>query len=327
MKLHTRLSPFAAYAALLTACSGNASMMSAPASLATHADRSPQQQARRAATPSKLLYISDGGAHTAHIYSYPQGRKLGTLTNLGQPAGVCDDAAGNVWIVNSGTSEVLEYAHGGTKPVATHIIQGAGDLYGCAVDPSSGNLAVTDLGNPHGGGGVWIFAGAVGRPKEYQNRFLPFVYFCAYDTAGNLYFDGIDAGKFKLARLPSGGSVFQTIKLNKRVGFPGGLQWAGTNLALGDQRYGGADASAVYQVSISGSSGQVVGTTQLTGSCDVLQFHIAGGILVAPDACKNDVKFYAYPAGGAPTRIISHLEYPVAATLSVVQGDTEKIVP
>jgi len=70
-------------------------------------------------------------------------------------------------------------------------------------------------------------------------------------------------------------------------------------------------------VTVSGSTGSVVGTTQLSGSCDILQFAVSGSSVIAPDNCLNSAGFYAYPAGGAPTKTLTGFQYPVGAAVSV----------
>lgn len=273
------------------------------------------------AKTQKLLYVSNGGAGNVRIYGYPGGKPEGMLTGLGDPAGVCTDATGNVWVVESAASKVVEYGHDAKKPKATLVVSGALNLLGCAVDPASGNLAVTDLGNQSGGGGAWVFKNATGSAKSYSLAKIAHGYFAGYDGAGNLFFDGLDTGDaFHLAELAAGSSTPQLVSLNQSIGFPGGVQWDGTYLTVGDQTAGGKHLSAVYQFSIAGSSGSLQATIALPQSCAVLQFAISGATLVAPDACQNNAKFYAYPAGGQPTKTIGGFAYPVAAAVSVPGG-------
>src|SRR6202034_3377504 len=63
-------------------------------------------------------------------------------------------------------------------------------------------------------------------------------YFCGYDDEGNLFVDGLSApgtGHFALAELPKGGSALKTITPNQYIGWPGGVQWDGKHVAIGDQ--------------------------------------------------------------------------------------------
>ena len=248
------------------------------------------------------------------------GKKVGALTQVQDPAGVCSDAAGDVWVVNSASFTIAEYAHGATKSEATLSDAGSGSPLGCSVDPTTGNLAVTNLGTPSGGGNLSIYTGAKGSAQKFQDSDLTYFYFCAYDDEGNLFVDGLNSSYgFVLAELPTGSGKLQTISLNGTIDFPGGVAWDGSYVAVGDQYYQGMHTSAIYQVSVSGSAGTVEGTTTLTDACDVLQFAIATKTVVAPDDCSSSAGYYDYPAGGSPTKTVSGLTYPVAATLSLAQ--------
>lgn len=282
-------------------------------------DRSPSWMSPGAAAQN-LLYVSNGGANSVNVYAYPAGTRAGKLTALNSPSGLCLGSAGAVWVVVSGASKIVEYAHAGTTPEATLTDGGASYLLGCSVDPTTGDLAVTDYGPNDAGGRVWVYVGATGTPQKYTDSNLLFAYFCSYDGSGNLFIDGEDGShNFALFELPSGASKLETITLNQSVGFPGGVQWDGKYLAIGDQAYETEDKSGVYEVSISGSSATVEGTTPLKGSCQVLQFAIStvqGSKVISPDSCKNNAKFYKYPSGGSPTKTLTGFQYPVGATVS-----------
>jgi hypothetical protein len=273
-----------------------------------------------------LLYVSNGGGGNVFLYTYPDGTRVGSLYNLSSPAGLCTDSSGRVWVVVSGSSKIVRFPHGEKKATASITNSAAQNLLGCAVDPATGNLAVTDLGTLKSSGAVWVYANASGKPKEYQNQHLTEFYFAAYDNKGNLFVDGVDSKyHFQLAELPAGGTSLSVISLNKTVQFPGGLQWDGKYLAVDDQKYQGKNDSAVYQIAVSGSGGSVAGTTALAGSCDVAgialgsagqKSRLAANELVAPDACQNDAKFYPYPGGGPSQKTLSGFQYPIAATIS-----------
>ncbi len=282
-----------------------------------------------AARAQDLLYVSDEGANDVDVYAYPAGTHAGKLTNLAQPAGLCTDTLGDVWVVQSSSAKITEFGHGGAKPIATLTISGARRLLGCAVDPTTGNLAVTDLGNSKGGGSLWVFARAQGTPKNYRDPKISFAYFDGYDLEGNLFVDGLGTNaRFELAELPKGAGSLKDISLYKSVGFPGGVRWDGEYVAIGDQDYQGRQTSAIYQISVFGSRARVEGTTPLTGSCDVAQFTFgrtgakkAGqkNQVVGADICQNTVGFYQYPAGGSATKTLNGFQYPLAVTLSLAK--------
>jgi hypothetical protein len=279
-------------------------------------DRRPSWMAREAKAQN-LLYVSDGGFDEVLIYSYPAGKMVGTLTNLQDPAGVCSDSAGDVWIVNSVSLKIAEYAHGAKKAKAT-LSDAAANPLGCSVDPTTGNLAVTNLGMASGGGGLSIYTGAKGSPKKYTDSGLMYVYFCGYDNQGDLFVDGQDSAyHFVLDELPSGSGTLQTISLSGSIAFPGGVAWDGSYVVIGDQYYQSKHKAAIFQYTVAGSAGTLEGTTTLSDTCDALQFAISGNTVVVPDACSNSAAFYDYPAGGSPSASLSGFQYPVAAAISL----------
>ncbi|HEX3672007.1 MAG TPA: hypothetical protein VHT92_09945 [Candidatus Cybelea sp.] len=265
-----------------------------------------------------LLYVSDTGPSDVYIYTWPGGKQTGKLTGLASPTGVCNDSSGNIWVVESRAAEVVKFAHGGTKKLATVSAPYAQRLTGCAVDPTTGNLAVADIGGAAGSGGIYVWAKAQGKATEYSSSQILEAFFCGYDASGNLFCDGVNKSyAFTLVELASGASKLQVVQTNGAIAYPGGVAWDGQYLAVGDQAYQNGHESAVYQLTISGSNATVHGTTVLDGSCDALQFAIKGGNLAAPDACKNNAKFYKYPAGGSATVTLSGFQYPVAAAVSI----------
>jgi hypothetical protein len=263
------------------------------------------------AKTSDLLYVSDEGADDVYVYSWPQGKLKGMLTGFDYPQGECVDKAGNVFIVNARLSEVLEYAHGGTSPIATLLDSGYYPL-GCSVDPMTGNLAVANVQSTGSGpGNIAIYAHASGTPTTYADPGLSYMYFCGYDNKGNLFIDGENAGSiFAFAKL-SGSKKFTNITLNQTIGFAGGVQWDGTHVAVGDVNTG-----IIYQFTIKRKKGTEVGSTPLNGSDRIFQFFIRGKMLVGPNTNSANVMFWNYPSGGTATKTISGLNQPIGSAVS-----------
>ena len=257
-----------------------------------------------AAERGDLLYVSDLKTAEVDVFSYPGGTLVGKLVGFTTPEGECVDKAGDVFVTDPYSSTIQEYAHGGTAPILT--LSPAGYLpNGCAVDPRTGALAVTE--NPFGSaaGGLLLYRHVKGTPTVYSipNIFRPA--FDGYDSNGNLYVDGVGGCclDFELAELPAGGHAFSAITVNVTLGFPGAVQWDGTYLAIGDQG-AGRGPSKIDRFSISGSAATEVGTTPLSDSCEVLQFWIDHHRVVAGNLCTSGVKYFAYPAGGNSTKTI-----------------------
>jgi hypothetical protein len=264
-----------------------------------------------------LLYVSDAESDDVTVYAYPKGTLIGTLRGFTDPQGECSDKHGNVWIVNTGTGNVIEYAHGGTTPIA--IVSDPGyDPVGCAVDSTTGNLAVTNIASTTQGskGNVAIFAGAQGLPAYHAPSNIARDYFCAYDPHGNLYVDGQSgpSSGFGFAELRRRGATFTSLALDRSVSFPGAVQWDGHHVAIGDQ-----SSNVIYQVNVSGSNATVVGTTTLGGASDVIQFWKQGPKVVGADSGFAFVGLWNYPAGGlSPAKkITDELFKPIGATVSL----------
>ncbi len=257
------------------------------------------------ATTGSLLYVSDDVLSEVYVLTYPQGKLAGILTGFDTPVGECVDATGNVWIANQSSSELLEYAHGGTVPIAT--LSEPGEYpNSCAVDQSSGDLAVANQND------VAIFAGAHGQPTTYSDPDISQYYYCTYDANGNLFVDGDVAGK--IAELPHGSSSLSTILLSRSF-YPLSMQWDGKYLALIELgTHGQRGTKRLDRVSVAGSSAKIVGTVLLkTPSGKMVnrleQYWIAGSRVVGPDLYKRNahplkVLLWRYPDGGEPTKAL-----------------------
>ena len=91
--------------------------------------------------------------------------------------------------------------------------------------------------------------------------------FCGYDSNGNLFVDGVnDSSAFVLAELPKGSGSFTNIDFTQKIEWPGGVQWDGKFIAVGD-----TDTGTIYRTN---AAGTVKGSTQLSGSNYVNQFWI-----------------------------------------------------
>jgi hypothetical protein len=175
--------------ALLSGCGGSNGLPVAPSS--SGASRQSGAVAPHA-TSGDLLYVankhpSDG----VSVLTFPEGKLVATIKQIAAVRGICSDTSGNVWMTTSGTGShpfhAYKFRHGGTKPV--EALNTRRDAYGCAVDPTTGNLAVISYGGSSDGT-VEIWRGArTGRPAVYYIGFGPDA--CAYDDNGDLLVDGL----------------------------------------------------------------------------------------------------------------------------------------
>ncbi|HLY03542.1 MAG TPA: hypothetical protein VKR56_13740 [Candidatus Cybelea sp.] len=246
----------------------------------------PSQIAGGAATHD-LLYVShkDG---SVDVYSYPDGKFERRLSEGAY--GLCADESGDVFIPEG--NEILEYAHGGTRPIAVLRNAPGGFIQSCAVDALTGNLAVS--GDAGARRGVAIYANAEGTPSSYAvgDRNVA-SWSCAYDNEGNLFVS--DATR--LLELPRGAARFKTIAWNGlRPARLGPIQWDGKYLAASIGASGSGPA-AISHYRVSNGRATLVDQTALKGAESPVQFWIDGG-------------------GETPTQIIKDVSDAVAAAIS-----------
>jgi hypothetical protein len=284
--------------------------------IAVRPDRSTSWISPDAKKAKSLLYISDAGTFDVYVYSFPALRLMGKLTGFNRPQGECSDKSGDVWVTNVQSGQILKFRHGESTPVST-ITDQFGPV-GCAIDPTSGNLAVTNLNSL-----VLIYKKAAGTPAIYSNPNQHYNYFDGFNRNGDLYVSGeTSAYSFSLSVLARGKSMMSTVSVSGgTIYFPGTVQWVGSDLVLGDQKCHDRTSSCLYETSVSGATARVTGTTPLTGSCDVAQALIVGEQLAGGDyhRCghgKSTTDIWRYPTGGKPTRSVAGVEVPVGAAIS-----------
>jgi hypothetical protein len=252
-----------------------------------------------------LLYVSDFVSGKAYVLSYPAGKLEGTLSGFDTPEGECVDAAGDVWITAS-PAEIVEYAHGGTKPIDT--LKNSHNPIACAVDPGTGNLAVAGED-----GTVSIYQNATGEPTIYSVPLIPS--FCAYDDGGNLFVDSSGAPAIRIAKLPRGGDAFEMVAYEKRNnGDPAGLQWVGKRLQVGSASpYSDGCCGRIIHVVIKGIHGRRAGKLVVRGA--LVDFFIEGSTAIVTTNAQR-IAFYDYPQGGHATKIIKEPGYSFSVVVS-----------
>jgi hypothetical protein len=273
------------------------------------------------AASGDLLYVTTfekgrrGPRGVVSILTFPGGRPVANIFTAGFGTAACSDESGNVWVVVDQHSHwnAYEFAHGGTKPIAKIHIPHPNYASGCAVDPTTGNLAVL-VGIEQGSGprpAVDVWAGArEGTPAVYPIAFTPFA--GAYDDGGNLFVDGYIGSTvfFEFAELAKGSSSFVNVTLDKRVGFyPGGVQWDGKYIALVPGPVRGH--SLIYRVKVAGTIGKVVGEVDVEHLSSMAAFSVKDGKVAATTGAYGGVvTLTPYPAGGRPTKTLARLPFP-----------------
>ncbi len=300
-----------AFVAILSGCGGPQTLgppqpAADNAVAAKHSGRVASWMAPQAQSKD-LLYVSDESG-TVFTVSYPGGKLLGMITGLQAPAGLCSDSAGDVFIADTPAQSIFEYKHGKTKP--TTVIGVVGYPEGCSVDPTTGNLAVTNYENarPLGPGSVSVVNLAKNRKTTtYTDPSINVFFFCGYDGKGNLYVDGVNSGstRSEFAELPKGGASLRDFTLDRKINYPGAIQWDGADVAIED-----VFKDVVYQVKVAGSIGKVLGTLRFGGDDSALltQFWIEDQTIILPYGkmrrAVHRVGFWPYPSGGVPTKVL-----------------------
>jgi len=273
---------------------------------ATPASNIAPESRAAAGRSTDLLYAA--GQNLGYVFTYPAGKFVGSFRlridrQRGNANGLCSDSKGNVFVTVFSASfvKIFEYAHGGTKPIA-ELGDPVPTPIGCASDPTSGDLAVTNSFPTEGLESVAIYKGEQGKAKLYYPiPELGVLAFCAYDNAGDLFVDGEKRrnGRFALAELPNGSGTFQmiTVKgLDTRK--PGNLEWVGNYLTVTVPT-----VHKIYALRISGTSGTIVGTTELQrwDTRTIVQSWIDGNRVIAPRGLANKtIAFWNYAQGGKP---------------------------
>jgi hypothetical protein len=254
-----------------------------------------------------------------YITSYPRGKLVGILVIAS--GGLCSDSHGNVFVTGMSAQDIVEYAHGGTSPIAT--LQDPGyNPADCSFDGTTGNLAVSNYATSSGGyGNIAIYPDEQGPPVMYSDPDIYRYYSCGYDNRGNLFVVAVD-GTVPFAEIPKGRKTFRNFKVNYLN--IGGVQWDGKYIAEGT--FKGQDTK-IYRLSASGSTLKVEGTVLLVRGQRRIQvrfFWIGGGRIVG--TFGNDAGFWSYPAGGKPTKALSY-GLPTGVTVSYPAANATASTP
>jgi hypothetical protein len=294
---------------------------------AARPDRRPTWIAKDINKSPRLLFLTDAGNNAVYIFGLPSLKPKGAITGLLRPQGACSDAAGNVWVVQSSGSVATQYSHVGALLQTLPI---PGNSVACAVDKSTGNLAVTN-----NNGSVAVYADAQGTPTIETCSMISRAFFDDY-IDGTLYVDGLDSsGSFALC---SGTNTLAPDTLTAQPVFPGMVKGLGNKrLVLGDQDCGagGAMQTCVKSYRLNGTTLTYENTTNLTDPLGNPVCSMPGGALNRGNQifggngtfCADDgsqasgVGRWDFPSGGAPTNYSNNgLSEPIDAAISSKNG-------
>lgn len=288
--------------AMLAGC-GGASTVSVPSAM------TPTVARHATSSYGDLLYVSTNKKIV--MVSYPSGTVVGTISwyTSNPTYSICSDPnTGNVFIPEGNL--IYEYAHGATTPTATlNVPSDDSEARGCAIDPTTGNLALVATIGSAESAGFLVYAGAQGTPTTYTNKQkVGDLIYAAYDWSGDLF--SMEAchcqALIKLAEMKAGKTQLNFLKLENCLGCSySKMQWDGQYLAFPDFGNGGHER-LMGQLQLTRTKANLVNTISLNDMDDNGAFWIYdGNILTVLQNLKlhhsEGIGVWPYPAGGNPT--------------------------
>lgn len=302
-------------AALAVAASGCGATVPS-ISNATHgaATAVPTQGAPRSSNVGNLLYVSEAFISFGQVvvYGYRDGKvsKLyQTLTGFRRPGGMCTNKSGDVWITDAGVSKLFRYQHGGSTPVEQINEPARERPSDCAIDPVTGNIAVSNHEGWHGVVRVFRKNDRKGTPYKLSRLDVPVS--LTYDNAGNLFVVGAQGNLYELQ--PRGSNLVEMTLLGGILELPAGIQWINPNLLVGTQTGQGAEG---YKISVSGYDATIVGSIPFHDTHELTTIARRAADVVVPDDNGNIVRIYRLSDGSLVSSLANQVSHPFGAVVS-----------
>jgi hypothetical protein len=262
------------------------------------------------AAATAAVVVSD--AANAVVVAYTRaGTQIAQISGFSEPQGITGDNAGNVYIANTGGSNILVYKNDYKTLLSTLNDPGQFPV-GVSVNSADGVVGVTNIIDVNGGpGSVSFYAkGATSPCATVSNSTFGRVYFDAFDGKGNLYIDGQDANGNFAAGVVTGECKAKTITnltVSNTIVFPGGVQVGPLgNIQIDDQTGESGPVVYTYAPPTKGSLGSPTQTTTLSGAGDPVSISLLKSTKAVwtADALNLDAASFAYPAGGSVIKTI-----------------------
>lgn len=260
-----------------------------------------------------LLYVAnESAADGVDILTFPQGKRVGNILNIGAPQGVCADLAGHrVWVtayLGPHAFALYAFAHGATTPEKT--VHRKGSLRACAVDPKGNVSVIADQISAYSSTIATWRPSLDGKPQLVDVGLS--VISMIYDPLGNLYLKGYEGSDPAFAMLPKGST-----KLTWLTGvfdFDSALGWDGTYVTLGGFKRG----SVIFRLTISGKTVKVSSVIRLNELSHDPQYALVNEKIVATRGGDNvkSVGLYDYPTGGKPSATFQGFKNPIQMAIS-----------
>ena len=325
---------------IAAAVSAGCGAPSAPGGIANAVPATTTSNVSKAQARGARLFVSDYGTlgvpGVIYIYSLPSLSLLKTISNVGQPKGECSDNRGNVWVTSDNPRSLpqvtYELNHDG-QVIKTLQDPDGYPGQGCAWDPTTGDLAITNINFSCCSGNVLIYPGGTGSPRQLGAPGLRQAYFLGYDSNGNLFFNGEDLNySFMLAELPKGSRNADDIDVSGGTIVSFGMVQSGGPgvLYIGDQncKPHSGQQSCLHRLALHGSKAKITGKINLLDNagqslCNMMQGiiwkgHLYGSDYQTCDSSSNATYVWGVPAGGLPQAGTTQQEFaPFGAAISL----------
>jgi DNA-binding beta-propeller fold protein YncE len=195
-----------------------------------------QQQSSARAAQSVRMDAAACGTHLIYVASYnntvqifnqsgPRQGACGSISGLSNPQGLFVDASGDLWVVNQGPKQILEFPPGGQMPMLT-LSDPSGYPVDVAVDNHSGTVYVSNFfQNGSEPGAIEVYPkGATSPTATLSDPNMQYAFYDAVDDKGNLYVTYLEGGNFAPGQVDewTGGTGSPT-NLGITLKAPGGI--------------------------------------------------------------------------------------------------------
>lgn len=278
-----------------------------------------------------LLYVANING-TVSVYTYWQRNIIGVLLSFKRPHAVCADRESDIYITDSKTKKIYEYAHGGKK--ALRVVDNSPYVAdACAVNLANDDLAVANYGPVYyKAGNITVYPHGSGKPVVYGAGNFDHFLACGYDGRGDLlavskygysspYYDDyyyLPKGSHKLLPITLPGSH------QAYTGYNGDVQtisWDGKYWVVdvgGDLLRYAINIKAKYidTITLTPSSGSVGAIALYRKGRDARATQVVGA--TGGYSIKNAAEYWKYPTGGTPfAEITKDLDNPFGIAISL----------
>ncbi len=257
-------------------------------------------------------FVTDAGTATVTVWGANGQLNAILFDGIGaDPTGLTTDGAQNLYVANTGFSNVIVYAKPYTSIKST--LNDAGENAEDVAVDKSGLVGVTNyLTTSLMPGSVSFFAKNATQPcKTIQDPNWVYFFNDAFDASGNLFIDGQTVAGATLVGEVSGGckaTSITTLSVGNTISYPGGVQVSDGSILVGDVS---KQAIYTYAPPSGGSLGSPTVVTTLAGAELPVTFAIeanAKHVRTADEAADTlYAALYTYPKGSYVSKLADHV--------------------